>query len=91
MNEIEFDIKGRLIKGNPTDVMVMGKWKKKPIPIEVFQVKKPFTVTTLEGKDHRGKTGDYLLIGIRGEAYCCDKEIFEESYEKVKPNHKQLE
>jgi hypothetical protein len=29
----------------------------------------------------RGKAGDYLIIGVHGEMYPCDKTIFEETYE----------
>ena len=38
-------------------------------------------VDTLEGR-MSAKVGDYLIKGIRGELYFCDKEIFEESYEE---------
>jgi len=34
------------------------------------------------------KIGDYLIKGIRGEFYFCEKNIFEETYEEVK--HKDL-
>jgi hypothetical protein len=30
-----------------------------------------------------GKVGDYLMIGIKGEMYPCDKDIFEETYEII--------
>jgi hypothetical protein len=40
-------------------------------------------VLTLEGA-MTGSVGDYLIKGIRGEFYFCAKDIFEESYEKVK-------
>lgn len=39
-------------------------------------------VKTLEGV-LKGKAGDYLIEGVRGELYPCDKEIFEETYEAV--------
>lgn len=29
------------------------------------------------------KIGDYLIKGIRGEFYFCEKDIFEQTYEKV--------
>lgn len=41
-----------------------------------------FTVYTLEGK-MKGKSGDYLIIGIEGENYPCDKNIFEKLYRMV--------
>lgn len=53
---------------------------KKPIPVKCFQMKEPFSVETMEGV-LEGKAGDYLMVGIKGEMYPCDKAIFEESYE----------
>lgn len=55
---------------------------KKPIPVKCFQMKEPFSVETMEGV-LEGKAGDYLMVGINGEMYPCDKAIFEESYEIV--------
>ena len=43
---------------------------------------KYFTIDTLEGK-MKAKVGDMLIIGIRGEIYACDKEIFDKTYDKV--------
>lgn len=39
-------------------------------------------VMTLEG-NMTGKMGDYLIKGVRGEFYFCDKDIFEETYEEI--------
>ena len=36
----------------------------------------------------KGKAGDYLIEGIKGELYPCDKEIFKETYEKIKVKKK---
>lgn len=58
------------------------KYIKKPIPIEAVQINEPFEVKTMEGL-MKGKAGDYLITGVRGEQYPCDKEIFEETYELV--------
>jgi len=66
----------------------MKKYRKKPIVIEAEQQKGEFTVYTLEGM-FTGKPGDYLITGIKGEQYPCDKEIFEETYEELKWNTKQ--
>ena len=55
---------------------------KKPIPIQFVQVNEPFKVETMEGI-MEGKAGDYLIVGVRGEMYPCDKEIFEETYDVV--------
>ena len=53
---------------------------KRPIPIRCIQIDEPFEVETMEGP-LRGKKGDWLMIGIRGEMYPCDREIFTETYE----------
>ena len=60
------------------------KCKKKPIIVHALQLNFPegFEVTTKEGK-LRGKPGDYLMFGIEGEKYPCDREIFEKSYEVI--------
>ena len=55
---------------------------KKPIPVQCIQLNEPFTVETMEGP-MQGKAGDFLIVGVRGEAYPCDKEIFEETYEII--------
>jgi hypothetical protein len=52
---------------------------KLPIPIKAKQIYQPFWVHTLEG-NHQGQIGDYLIRGVRGELYICQKDIFEESY-----------
>lgn len=62
-----------------------GKAIKKPIPIDYLQINEPFQVETLEhANTFTAKAGDYLIRGINGEYYACDKEIFEKSYDKQK-------
>lgn len=39
-------------------------------------------VSTLEGQV-RAKVGDYIIKGIRGEFYPCERSIFEETYREV--------
>lgn len=39
-------------------------------------------IKTLEGR-MKCPVGSYVIKGIRNEFYACDKEIFEETYEKV--------
>lgn len=56
---------------------------KKPVPVKCIRIMEPFTVETMEGP-LKGKAGDYLMIGVKGEAYPCDKEIFDETYEIIK-------
>jgi hypothetical protein len=61
------------------------KYIKKLIPIRAIQLHYIFTVKTLEGT-MKGKIGDYLVEGIKGELYICDKTIFEESYVEYQQN-----
>lgn len=58
----------------------MALYIKRPIPIEAVQQSEPFAVETLEGT-MRGKAGDWLITGVRGEQYPCDDEIFRETYD----------
>jgi len=39
-------------------------------------------IETLEGT-MRAPIGSYIIKGVKGEFYPCDKEIFEETYEEV--------
>ena len=55
---------------------------KKAIPIEVCEINQPFIVETMEGP-LQGKAGDFLMIGVQGEMYPCDREIFFETYDFV--------
>lgn len=55
---------------------------KKPIPIRCVQIDEPFEVETMEGP-LQGKKGDWLMIGVRGEMYPCDRQIFEETYDLI--------
>ena len=50
------------------------KYRKKPIVIEAF---------LLGGRSRADYGKDYIIRGVRGELYPCEKEIFEETYEKV--------
>lgn len=58
------------------------KVQKKPLIIHAVQINFPegFTVDTLEGT-MTGKPGDYLMFGIDGEKYICDRDIFERTYD----------
>jgi len=49
--------------------------------VHALQINYPFRVASLEGDYKQGKPGDYLMRGIKGEHYICDKEIFEASYD----------
>lgn len=61
----------------------MSKCMKKPIVVHALQVNEEFRVKTLEGDYAQGKPGDYLMRGVDGEHYICDKAIFEKSYNFV--------
>lgn len=54
--------------------------KKKPIPLTVYKLEMPVVVETLEG-EKLSQAGCWLIEGVRGEMYPCEKEIFAESYE----------
>ena len=56
---------------------------KKPIVVHAKQINEDFRVETLEGNYKQGKAGDYLMKGIDGELYICDKDIFEKTYDFV--------
>ncbi len=60
------------------------KCRKKPIVVKAVQINFPggFKVTTMEGVVF-GKPGDYLMFGVNGEKYPCDKEIFEKTYDII--------
>ena len=60
----------------------MISYMKKPVKVKAIQVIDKFQVETLEGT-MTGKSGDYLVKGIKGELYPVDKQIFELSYQKV--------
>ena len=55
---------------------------KKRNPVEAVQIDEVFEVETMEGL-MRGKAGDYLMKGVDGELYVCDREIFKKTYEKA--------
>jgi len=57
------------------------RYLKKPIPVKALQIPEEFQVETLEGV-MKGKAGDYLMEGVHGEVYPCDKDIFEKTYEE---------
>ena len=60
--------------------------RKRPVIVHAAQIHFPegFEVTTKEGK-LRGKPGDYLMIGVAGEKYPIDREIFERTYDILNP------
>jgi hypothetical protein len=81
-----FDISGGKvdISSHPEYLEQQGfsRYKKKPIVVYAKEMDKPFAVKTLEGV-MTGKKGDFLVIGISGEMYPVDREIFFKTYEVV--------
>jgi len=61
----------------------MAGCRKRPIIVHAKQIDEEFQVITLEGNYKTGKSGDYLMKGIDGELYICDREIFEKTYDWV--------
>ena len=57
--------------------------KKRPVVVKAIQINEPFRVNSLEGDYKQGKAGDYLIKGIDGENYICDKAIFEKTYDFI--------
>lgn len=70
----------------------MVKVRKKPVVIEAVQYfpnqdydcveydSNGAHIKTKEGR-MRIKPGDWIMTGVKGESYPCDREIFEETYE----------
>jgi hypothetical protein len=65
------------------EVENMSPCVKRPIIVHAKQIQEDFRVNTLEGNYKQGKSGDYLMRGIDGELYICDKSIFEKTYDFV--------
>lgn len=68
------------------DVHDMRACMKRPITVHAKQIDEEFRVNTLEGNYKQGKAGDYLMMGIDGELYICDKTIFEKTYDFTDTN-----
>jgi len=56
---------------------------KRPVVVHAIPIQEDFRVKPLEGNYKQGKAGDYLMRGIDGELYICDKAIFEKTYDFV--------
>lgn len=65
------------------DVSKMKNCRKKPIVIQALKMEEDFRFDSLEGDYKQGEKGDYLVRGVQGELYICDKEIFEKTYDWV--------
>ena len=58
----------------------IGKWRKKPVVIDVEEITDRIKIETLEGTFY-GTSDDVLITGVQGEKYPCNKNIFFETYE----------
>lgn len=57
-------------------------YKKKPVVVSAYQTEEDIVIHTLEG-NMLAKAGSYIITGIKGEIYPCQKDIFEETYQEV--------
>ena len=72
----------RKIDPRHTKDLVFQKAVKKPLLIECIQMDEAFQVEAMEGT-MRGKPGDWLMKGVSGELYVCDRDIFEKTYDLI--------
>jgi hypothetical protein len=56
---------------------------KKPTPIKARKMLAPFVTDSLEGNRLQGKAGDYLIEGVIGEFYPCDRIVFLKTYDRL--------
>ena len=64
------------------NINTMAHWSKSDIVHRPDGTPSGLMVYTLEGT-MTSRMGDYLIQGVRGEFYFCEKSIFEETYEKL--------
>lgn len=65
------------------NVSEMKNCMKRALVIQSKQMDTEFRVMTMEGDYKLGKPGDYLMRGVDGELYICDKNVFEKTYDWV--------
>jgi hypothetical protein len=59
------------------------KYRKKPVVIDaILNTGPPVTIKTLEGT-MIAETGDWIIMGVKGERYPCKPDIFDMTYEAV--------
>lgn len=68
-----------IVHGAHIDLDDVKFYRKKTLTRAV-QMHEPFSVETLEGT-MQGQSGDWLMIGINGEMYPCDADVFAKTYE----------
>jgi hypothetical protein len=57
--------------------------KKKPVIVHAMEMHQPFRAEDQKGNMTVGDRGDYLMKGINGEFYCCPRDVFFKSYDRV--------
>ena len=57
------------------------QYRKKPVIINAFLLKRDMVCDTLEGRMHGKAEQHYMVTGIKNESYFVRKDIFEETYE----------
>ncbi len=67
--------------GTASDLRMFYEFRK-TTTIYATRIMEDFEVETLEGL-HTGKAGDYLAVGVHGEMYPIDGDVFKASYEEV--------
>lgn len=60
-----------------------GLYRKKPVVVRAIKLKEEVQVETREGT-LKGYPGDFIIEGIEGEIYPCDRKIFWKTYEEEK-------
>ena len=58
----------------------LQEWSRNAVAMDAYS--NNIFVVTLEGPMFFDK-GDYIIKGVRGEFYPCQKDIFEETYDEV--------
>lgn len=61
------------------DLRGFHHYKKLPLVLKARKMSRAFAVKTLEGT-MKGKAGDWLVIGTKGELYPVADDIFQEIY-----------
>ncbi len=67
----------------------LSQYRKKPLLVFASQMDDEFEVETMEGT-MRGKPGDWLICGVKGEYYPCSDEVFQATYEPVGDDKRRL-
>lgn len=63
-------------------MIIVSRYRKKPVIVEAYQTDKTMYIETLEGV-LLADPGDYIITGVNGEQYPCKPDIFDKTYEKV--------